>query len=811
MDRIIDDEYEVIREDISKVQRKPSMYISYTGTAAVLHLMKEIINNSIDEHDNPNSISDGIITILHNKETGMTYVQDSGRGIPFNELENACTILHAGTKMLRQSGTTAGENGVGLTATNALSEVFEITSYRDGKMKFMQFQEGVKVIDKESKIRTNKHGLLVGFKPSTIYLGKCELPIDELDEWLLKQSFFISPDIKIKLTVQNKGTESSSNKTYKNTQGIGGFLAKLSPEFNLMKTPVVFSSHDTIMENDIPTHGDNGEVELIDIMRTIDLEVAINYSSEKIIGDAGVRYSFCNNIETIEHGEHVNGVTNAFVTFMKKEVKKASKKNDEKDVTNNDVLSGLGLVIDFRTDYSSSVFTSQTKHKVGNRIFYEPIKKMTLKALENHFKLPDNKRTLSKLIAIVNENIKIRHAATKAKKKVIKEGPSLMDSKLIKGYTAPNNLEEEGAYREIFIVEGESAGNTARTGRYSTDVQGILGLMGKPSNAYGESYANIAKNAPDIHRLFDEILRCGYGNHFNINNLIYDKIIIMPDADVDGGHIFGLITSNIYAHARDLITEGKVYKAVMPLYKLTGIDGNDIYTYSKSQYFDVYVERASEYVMLKFDMNDDFISKDNMKRFLETNRPYGTWLETMSGFYTLHPDIIEFMAANENFREIISELGPELKYDSKNDSINGIYDGNFYSIIIDDVFVDGLSVLTKGITEGNNGIYKYYVYKQYKTKKEPEYIGYMTIGQIMTLCSQYEPQIQERYKGLGEFNKVEMNELVMNPYNRKLIKLTLSDIEDTNNLMNDLFLKSHRGQRKKMIQDLHITVDDIDN
>ena len=815
--KIIDDVYTNILVDIEKIQAKPTMYISHTGSKAALHLSKEIINNAIDEYLNENSISDGTINIHYDEVENMIFVEDTGRGIPFEELVNACTILHSGTKMLREHATTSGENGVGVTATNALSTRFELTSYRNGKMKFIQFINGKQTIDRETVIRNkDKHGLLVAFSPSPIYLGNdCKLPVNDLDDWLTKLSFMMDPGIKIKFTVANAGKESTGAKLYKNTKSIGGFLERFAPDANLLKTPIVLSAHNTILEENIPTRNKNGEVVLVDKTRNIELNVAINYNPNS--QDDISKYSFVNNIETIEHGEHLTGVINAFVGYMRRKVKEASKTKDI-EVTNADILTGLSLVMYMNTDFSTGLFTSQTKHKMDNHLFYEPVRKMTTSALDEYFKLPDSKRILTRITTLIIENIKARQAATKAKVKVKRERKSFMDTTGIEGYTAPNNIDKDGAYRELYIVEGDSAGGSARAGRYDPDIQGILGLTGKPSNIYGVPYNVLVKAtnlAKDMKELFDDILGCGYGDHFSMDNLLYNKIIIMPDADVDGDHIAGLTTSNIFEHARPLITEGKVYRAITPLYRLSGTKKNgidtDAYIYSKDKYFDIYEARASDVIRLKFEIDGEFISKKNMKRFLETNREYFRWLDTMAGQYTLHRDIIEYMASHPDFRETITELGHELKYDENNDSITGIYDGRFYNIILDNIFINNLRVLTNAIENGNMGIYKYHTYKRYKTKSEPEYLGHYTIGQIMAICQEFEVPIESRYKGLGELNKEEMRALAMDPNNRVLVRLTVDDVEGTTNIMDDLFLKDRRGVRKQMLVDMNVSVDDIDN
>ena len=191
--------------------------------------------------------------------------------------------------------------------------------------------------------------------------------------------------------------------------------------------------------------------------------------------DDAIKYSFVNNIETIEHGEHLTATMNGYITFMRRKVKESNKKLDS-DVTNADILTGMGIVMYMNTDFSTGLFTSQTKHKMDNHLFYDPIRKMTMSALEEYFKTPDTKKILNKLISVVVDNIKARQAATKAKTKVKRERKSFMDTTGITGYTAPNNIDVPGAYRELYIVEGDSAGGSARAGRFDPDTQGTLGL-----------------------------------------------------------------------------------------------------------------------------------------------------------------------------------------------------------------------------------------------------------------------------------------------------------------------------------------------
>lgn len=816
VNHIVDDEYTVIDNDIEKIQQKPTMYISFSGPEGVEHLAKETTNNFIDEHLNPNTISDGFASIYHDAEENMTYFQDHGRGIAFDQLENMCTILQAGSKMNRTNGDTAGENGVGLTATNALSEVFEITSTRNGEAKFLQFKEGKKVVDRTISIEDkNKHGLLVGFKPSKYFLGNdASLPVDSFTNWLLKLSFFMPTDLEIDFTCDKlPGKEASIHKSYKNTEGISGYIKTLMPEANLLPKPIVLQATMPIIEEDIPIRKDDGTIELINMDRTISLEVAFNFNPKS----QDPRFdAYCNNIENIQGGEHLNATKNAISSFFVKAMNDSKRKNDKLDYTSNDVLAGICCVLNVSTDMSTR-FESQTKHKLGNKLFYAPVRKLCMDGLKKFFKLPENKRTLNAILDYVKFNAKLRSDNENKRKTIKTSNISFMnakcDLKCISSYVPANNIgKKNGKKTEIFIVEGDSAGGNVRTARADPDIQGILALIGKCPNEQDPK----KKIGSMFEEVFDKILGCGYGNHFNIDNLLYDRIVIDTDTDVDGDHICGLLLAAIFRHAPELILQGKVFRCVMPLYKLVDkkkktVD-KSMYLYHKSELFKVFEKNVSKNVRLKFTQDGDFVSSDNMLRFLSTNRDYYTVLDTLSHHYSLHKDIIEYIAMHpSDFRDTIKDLGDELMYSKKDDCISGVYKGNYYSIILDKIFMSKLKYLVDVVRIGNDGIGMYHMYELQGAKKEPIYRGYKTIGQIMEICQIYAPEIASRYKGLGELNPSEMELITMNPENRVLIQFVIEDKEAVKDTFDKLFLSKHRDIRKQMVQDAEISVDDIDN
>lgn len=711
---------------------------------------------------------------------------------------------------------------VGLTATNALASEFEITSYRDGVMKYLQFKDGKMIADKESAVKSkSKHGLTVAFSPSPIYLGTdCVLEPSELDDWLTKLSFFMPEIMKIKFEVRSDDETKTFTKYYQNKTGIGGFLSELSPESDLLKTPVVLLGNTTIMEENIPIKDEKtGEVNLTDVERSIDLQVAINFNPNN--PEETTKFSFCNTIETIEHGEHLSAVLDGIVNYFRKKYKEENPKAST-EITTNDILNGLSVVVNMDTDYSTGLFTSQTKHKMDNRVFSKPVKKLTTDALDVYFKTPENKKTLSKILGFIKDNIKARMAATKVRKTTKKNNMTFMDTTLIANYAAPNLIgKRDDLPFEIYIVEGDSAGGNAINGRFDNDIQGCMGLIGKPDNAWDWGMDYFKGHGTTLKKLFDDILQCGYGPNFKLENCVYKKILLMPDADVDGDHITTIVVGDIYKHARPLIEHGMVYRVITPLYRINdkirekakNKYSKDFYLYSKDEFFEMFEQQTSKEFKIKFDLNDkEYVSRANMKRFLQTNRDYFQWLDTMSKHYKLHMDILEYMAKHyKTFRNNIQERFPEMSYDKKGESISGVYDGEYYTVILDSIFMNSLSYLTKVIEEGNAGVYKYHAFKYIKSRKEDDYLGYLTIGQIMTLCQVYEPTIGSRYKGLGELTIEEMHNLMMDPNNRILVRFTIKDAERLSEALDDLLSENKADVRKKLIQESSITVDDIDN
>lgn len=827
---IVDDEYEELDVDVERVQAKPTMYISYTGPAGMEHLCHEIANNIIDEHTNPNSVSDGTASIYYDAEENIISFKDTGRGIPFPMLESACTILHTGSKMNRDYGKTAGENGVGLTVTNALSELFEITSTRDGVSKFLQFKNGVKVNEAETKVKDkSKHGLLVSFKPSPIFLGKeVRLPVESFSEWLQEQSFMLPPDLEITFTCEGlPGKAATVKKTYKNVKGIEGYLEYKYPNAQLLSKPIVIHSHMDVIEEDVPVRQEDGSFRPQNMDRTIDLHVAFNFDPKAI--DASFS-TFCNNIKNIDGGRHQDGVKNAIASFFLKKTNETKKKTEKTEYTQADVLTGLSCVLNMETTVSTK-FESQTKHRLGNEYFYKPVRQLTTASLENFFKLPENKRILNKIIEFIKFNAKLRLEQVSKRNKVSTSAPTFMDCAIITGYDPPNLIAkcyEEGINLELYIVEGDSPGGQVKKARKSNDLQGVMRLKGKPEKIYQypPSYLD-AHPGCMMARILRDILGCGWGKHFSLETLRYARIILSPDSDVDGNHMNAILVANIYRTAPALLEQGYVYRVIYPLYKLmstkkkkkTNADGTreidkNLYTYDKNDLYDRYEKSIVNRFRLKFNETDlHYISMEEVRRFLSVNREYYEIINDMSQ-YMVHPDIIEYIAIHPNtFRETIQELDEELQYDEIDGEVGqiiGDYKRENYCLTLDELTLKKIEYLAAVIQNGNNGIA---YYEMYETGPDGDIVrlGRKSIYQIMTICQKYFPDLDARYKGLGELETDEMQELAMDPNNRVLVQFTISDAERLIQTLDELFLDKNANVRKKMIREAVISIDDIDN
>jgi len=787
MSKFIDDIIDHKESDIDKVQCKPNVYIGYLGQKGSLHLTKEIINNSIDECINVNSPGNEINIYLDETENTIK-ILDNGRGISFDKLELVCTTLQSGSKFTReQSKQSAGENGIGMCTITALSDIIEISSTRYGEKLTIKFINGKKIDEKITKVNNkDKHGLCIIFKPSPFYMGdECNIITEDLLNWVEKIIYLVTPDIKINVSVTRKGKESTIQKKYRNKNGLYDYMKKLCKE--PLIDPIHFFQSLKIKEFDKGYEYD----------RFIGLEVAFTFDSNNTNNEMLVD-SFCNFVNTIENGVHVDAVKQGIIQYLGKQTRESLSQRDLKniDIVYNDITSNLVLTLFLSTDMRLE-FSGQVKEKVTNNSFFKPLKDMTYKALMEYFKT--HSKELKKITDYIKLIAKARTQANKIRNAVIKGDTQAFAEHALKNFVKANNKGD--SYRELFIIEGDSALGTARQGR-NTTTQALFSIFGVPLNSFNLELDKALSNT-ELKELVKR-LKCGIGNGFDIKKLHYKKIIIMADSDVDGYRIVSLVCTFFLMHLPEIIKQGLLYKAVSPLYEIH--DKQKPFILDKKEYIEVFERRIRDKIRIKD--NKEVLTNEQMKEFLLKNRMYLDEIYRVANHFNIHPILMEFIIIHSDDKNFINDLQFKFPEMSVEDNvISGIIEGKFQIVIIDDLFRKRINSLKVFIDKVNNK--KMY----YDVSVENDYSSVMSLAEFFILCQKYKPKIKTRFKGLGELKSKDLWDTTMDPNKRILIKLTMKDVEKEV----EKFRIIHGdgtdaiSERKQLMKNFKIDREDLDN
>ena len=534
-----DDSQIQVLEGLEAVRKRPGMYIGTTSIRGLHHLVYEIVDNSIDEA--LAGECDAITVTLH--PDNSVSVQDDGRGIPagMNEklglptLEVVYTVLHAGGKFGGGGYKIAGGlHGVGASVVNALSEWVEVENCRDGMKYTERFECGA--VARPFKCEGSsegKHGLYVRFKPDATIFEETVFDFDTLLTRMREQSF-LNAGVKIVMIDKRPGMEREEVLHYEG--GIVSFVEYLNNEKR--GTPI----HPQV----IYMKGEEGGSIA---------EVAMQYNdsyNETII-------SFANNMATIEGGTHETGFKNALTKAINDYARKIGAiKGDDKGLSGDDVREGLVAIISVKL--TDAQFESQTKAKLGNSEMRRLTEKIVAKKLEEF--LDENPSAGKIIIEKAMAANRAREAARRARE--LTRRKNVLEVSTLPGKLADCN-ESDARLTEVYLVEGDSAGGSAKNCRDSR-FQAILPLRGKVLNVEKARLDKVYSNTSLIPII--QALGCGIGEDFNIEKLRYGKIIIMADADVDGSHIRVLLLTFFFRHMRPLIENGNVFLAQPPLYKV---------------------------------------------------------------------------------------------------------------------------------------------------------------------------------------------------------------------------------------------------
>lgn len=543
----------IVLEGLEAVRKRPGMYIGGVGSKGLNHLIYEIVDNAVDEH-----LAGFCTEILVTLEAdGSCTVKDNGRGIPV-ELHKkgvsaervVLSTLHAGGKFDNNAyKTSGGLHGVGSSVVNALSERMTIKISQGGFIHYDQYERGIPVVELKNGLlpvmgKTKNTGTEINFLPDDTIFEKTRFKAD----WLksrLHESAYLNPGLVIRY--ENKRAGEEETVTFSEPDGITAYVRELNSGKEPVHEPVYFKGAAENME----------------------IEVAFQFVDafeENVLG-------FCNNIFTQEGGSHLAGFKTKFTMLINSYARELGiLKEKDSNFTGADTRNGMTAVIAVK--HPDPIFEGQTKTKLASADAAKAVAAISGEELPLFF--DRNLETLKAIIACAEKSAKIRRAEEKAKTNMLSKSKFSFDSN---GKLA-NCESRDPSKCEIFIVEGDSAGGSAKMGR-NRQFQAILPIRGKILNVEKASMDKVLANA-EIKTMINAFgcgFSEGYGNDFDIARLKYDKIVLMTDADVDGSHIDTLLLTFLYRFMPELIYDGHVYIAMPPLYKVVPKKGEERYLY----------------------------------------------------------------------------------------------------------------------------------------------------------------------------------------------------------------------------------------
>jgi len=771
---------------LDAVRKVPSMYIGNTGIEGLHHLVYELVDNSIDEA--LEGYCSKIIVTLH-RDNSVT-CEDNGRGIPVEmhkeenmpALEVVLTKLHAGGKFDKDSYMySAGLHGVGLSVVNALSEYLEVEVRRDGKVYFQRYEGGNKITELKVIGDTDKTGTKVRFKPDERIFESTEYSYETIAH-RMREISFLNNGIHIIVIDEKKARKHE----FKHEGGIKAFVKYLNTNKN-----VLF---------DEPIH-------VISTKQPLDyIEVAIQHNE----GYNESIYSFVNNVNTQEGGTHVAGFRSALTRSVNNFITTNMPQKLKESISGDDLREGLVAVISIKIQ--NPQFEGQTKAKLGNSEIKGLVESVLNDKLTEYLELnPDIAKT------IINKALEAKRAREAAKKaKELVKSKSLLESGVLPGKLA-DCQESDPTLCELFIVEGDSAGGSAKQGR-NRKTQAILPLRGKILNVEKARQEKVLTNQ-EIRSVY---LDLGI-NSDNIHRLRYHKIVIMTDADVDGSHIRTLLLTLFYRKMPELITNGHLFIAQPPLYKIKH-GGKETYAKDEDEFERFIAKRGME--KIKCYVADTLIDGIKLSESIEKLKSMERFFRemTISGIPKIF--MLKLMRHDIYTREDFEEPGKLniIKEDlEKTGHLVEIFkdrEHNLFSIQVNDASKkeQAITIDYELCCQGD--------YKQYlKIYREVRPFYEQSIKIIEGSKESYSQDPEEllhtinergkegiaiqRYKGLGEMNPEQLWSTTMDPERRSIIKVSIDDAVEADQVFTVL-MGSNIETRRLFIEENALAVRNLD-
>ncbi len=764
-----------VLEGLTAVRKRPSMYIGNTGVEGLHHLVDEVVDNSIDEAVEGYCTQINVTVHSNNSIT----VEDDGRGIPVDmheaegvpALEVVMTKLHAGGKFDNASyKTSGGLHGVGVSVVNALSEFLKVEVRRDGKVFMQSYREGIPEGPMQELGKTKRSGTKVTFKPDPTIFEITEYSFSRLSKRLRELSFL---NKGLSISIEDERTNRRNDFKYEG--GIISFVEYLNKNKNL------------IHEEPIYVEGERDDMSI---------EVAFQYNdtyNEEI-------FTFANNINTREGGSHLSGFRAALTrTINSYSASGAIPKNMQAKLSGDDLREGITAVISVKLRQPQ--FEGQTKTKLGNSEVKGLVENLVNEGLGKY--LDENPGVAKKIITKVVETARAREAARKAKELARRKG-------VLSDHTLPGKLadcqERDPAFSEIFIVEGDSAGGSAKQGR-DRRFQAILPLKGKILNVEKARFDKMIANQ-EIRTLISA-LGTGIGrgpsqDDYEIEKLRYHKVIIMTDADVDGSHIRTLLLTFFYRTMPELVERGYLYIAQPPLYRVKDKNKEPVFRKDEQDFQQFLLQRALEKRSIASGGNGKPIKGPKLISYVEKLISYISILSKMrdKGYdreiveilLSRNLDARGYLSSKDNIKEFQNLLAQEgyivdsLPFDEEH---------NIYAPV-----VRRSSAGSQPTSIGWNLISSYDFQKAHILKEEmeaffePPFV--VTINDTDIEIDSREKLLDyiidagrrglgiQRFKGLGEMNPDQLWETTMNPERRNLLQVRVEDVVEADEIFNIL-------------------------
>jgi DNA gyrase subunit B len=751
-----------VLEGTEAVRRRPAMYIGDTSTRGLHHLVYEVVDNSVDE--SLAGYCDNIGVQIHSDNS--VSVVDNGRGIPVDmhktekkpAVEVALTTLHAGGKFdHRTYKVSGGLHGVGVSVVNALSDWLEVEVRRDGKTYHQRYERG-KTVSKLTVIgKSSSTGTKVTFKPDKTIFPKIDFSYDTLSQ-RLRELAFLNKGLKIKLEDERSDKEA----VFEFSGGITSFVEYLNKNKNPLHNKIIYFQKE---QDDVVIEG------------------ALQYND----GYAETLFSFANNINTIEGGTHLSGFKSALTRAINQYAKSKNLiKGEESGITGDDVREGLTTVLSVKV--SNPQFEGQTKTKLGNSEVEGLVASASLEALSSYFE--ENPPIANKIVDKVIVASRAREAARKARELTRRKGA--LESGGLPGKLADCS-ERDPALCEMYIVEGDSAGGSAKQGR-DRRFQAILPIKGKILNVEKARLDKILSN--EEIRTIITALGIGVGEEMDMSKLRYSKVILMADADIDGSHIRTLLLTLLYRQMPKMIEEGHVFIAQPPLYKIKrgqreeyiqteeqmdelvldlGREGHRLMLLKDKKTFTDNQFKELLYILVELEKIGKILDKKgvNLTKYLTLRHPKTKKMP----IYRVRVEGKEhFLYSDKDLGDFTDKEGKEAEHD-----VLELFEAHEIEQIITKITKLGLDMETyasedpqKDASGKESGKKSRALYRIINEEGEEDINALKDVLAYIKDTAIKGLHIQ-RYKGLGEMNPQQLWDTTMDPEKRTILKVVLED------------------------------------